>query len=100
MRWLTWNGLNNRIMFGEIIVPYIIGGSLFGLLFELLVNKDRVMRIENLQECGKEYFGHYLLAHIALLFYLYNMFKKRLSKTFRLIFYRLLLYYNKLKIKE
>ena len=39
MRWLTWNGLNNRIMFGEIIVPYIIGGSLFGLLFELLVNK-------------------------------------------------------------
>jgi hypothetical protein len=74
MRWLTWNGLNNRIMFGEIIVPYIIGGSLFGLLFELLVNK---MSDEDREPTRMwERIFWITCWPYCLTIFLYNMFKK------------------------
>ena len=39
MIWLICNGLKIKIMILNILVPYGICGSIFGLLFELLINK-------------------------------------------------------------
>ncbi len=74
MRWLICNGLKIKIMIQDIVIPYMIGGLVFGFLFELLIDRTNYEKDRPTQMWERIFWV--TCWPYCLTIFLYNMFKK------------------------